>query len=743
MIIDHPKIIFAAALLLASGARAQVAQRFQDARLPEDERISDLLSHLTLEQKIDLFGKGLNLPALGIHGSGSVPSPVGTNGQFEGLHGVTVAGPGKWGAKSPGTVEHGGSNLIATTQFPQAAGLGETWDPALLERVGTVEGYEARYVFQTFDRGGLILRAPNADLVRDPRWGRSEESYGEDPFLVGTLATAYTRGLQGHDPTHWLTASMLKHFMANSNEDNRRGSSSNFDQRLLHEYYAAPFRMAIEQGHADSIMAAYNAVNGTPMTASPLLHSLLSERWGFNGLIDSDRGAVTYMVENHHAFPDLEHAVAAAVHAGINQFLNPYDDAMRKGLADHLITEQDLDANLRGLLRVMLRLGFLDAQPNPYTAIRAGSVSVPWDRQETKDLVLQATRESIVLLKNAAAQGGKPLLPLDPASVKTVAVFGPLADVVKEDFYGGTPPFAVTPLAGMRERAHGRFDIRTSADPIQALQLARTSDVAVLVLGSDPTCSAPFGKCPDPTMGKEAVDRKQISLNAAQQKLIEDTFAANPRTVLVLVTGYPYAIQWEQEHVPSIVTLTHSSEEQGTALAEVLFGDYNPAGRLTVTWPTSLEQLPPMIDYNLRDGRTYMYIHQKPLYAFGHGLSYTTFRYSDMRLSDSSRTSGGAVTASVKISNSGTRAGDEVVQMYVRHQKSAVSWPQRELKGFTRIHLAAGESRRVELPLAASALAYWNENTQAWTVEPDHVIVEFGSASDDIQASRDLEISAR
>jgi beta-glucosidase len=310
---------------------AQTAYPFQDRHLPEDERISNLLQELSLEEKIDFFGQSLNLKRLGIHGSGAVSSPVGTNGQMEGLHGLTVAGPGKWGAKAPGTPEQGGITPIATTQFPQAAGLGETWDPGLLEKVAAVEAEEARYVFQSFDRVGLILRAPNADLVRDPRWGRSEESYGEDPFLVGTLAVAYVRGLQGPDPKLWMSSSMLKHFMANSNEDNRRGSSSNFDERLMEEYYAAPFRMAIEEGHADSIMASYNAVNGTPMTASPLLKSLLMERWGFNGLIDTDRGAVTNMVADHHAFPDLTHAVAAAVHAGINQFLNQYDDAMHSG----------------------------------------------------------------------------------------------------------------------------------------------------------------------------------------------------------------------------------------------------------------------------------------------------------------------------------------------------------------------------------------------------------------------------
>ena len=535
---------------------------------------------------------------------------------------------------------------------------------------------------------------------------------------------------------------MLKHFMANSNEDNRRGSSSNFDERLLQEYYAAPFRMAIENGHADSIMASYNAVNGTPMTASPLLKSLLVQQWGFDGVIDSDRGAVTYMVENHHAFPDLTHAVAGAVHAGVNQFLNEYNDAMHSALEQHLISEQDLDANLRGLFRVMLRLGMLNGpQPNAYTAIHKDSVPVPWDRAGAKALVLQATRESIVLLKNDAPAKGAPLLPLDAHSVHSIAVLGPLADVVKEDFYGGTPPFTVTPLAGIRARAGAQVDVRYSADPAKAEELAHNSDVAVLVLGSDPTCGAPFGKCPDPTEGKEAVDRREIALNAEQETLIERAYAANPRTILVLVTGYPYAIDWAQEHLPGIVTISHSSEQQGAALAEVLFGDYDPGGRLTVTWPTGLDQLPPMMDYDLRHGRTYLYSTKKPLYAFGHGLSYTTFRYSGMRVSSDRLAANGAISITATVTNTGSRDGDTVVQLYVRHLDSVVARPLRELKGFQRVLLKPGEHRDVVFPLAAKDVAYWDAAQHAWKVEPDRLSLGIGSASDSIAVTRQIRVA--
>lgn len=230
-------------------AFAQQQYPFQNPNLPVEDRISNVLSVMTLQEKIDFMGTSLNIKRLGIHAQGDVPTIPGSGGQFEGLHGLAIGGPGNWGRRSPGTPgEHGGISTITTTQFPQPVGLGETWDPALIQQAAAQEGREARFIFQSYDRGGLILRAPNADLARDPRWGRSEESYGEDPFLTGTMATAFVKGLHGDDRRYWLTISLVKHFVANSNEDNRTGSSSNFDAALMHDYYAAPFRMAIEQG---------------------------------------------------------------------------------------------------------------------------------------------------------------------------------------------------------------------------------------------------------------------------------------------------------------------------------------------------------------------------------------------------------------------------------------------------------------------------------------------------------------
>lgn len=723
-------------------AWSQQQYPFRNPALPTEERITNVLSLMTLQEKIDLLGTSLNVERLGIHAQGSVATIPGSGGQFEGLHGVAVGGPANWGRRSPGgTGEHGGESTIATTQFPQPAGLGETWDPALVQQAGAEEGKEVRFVFQSYDRGGLLVRAPNADLARDPRWGRSEESYGEDPFLTGTMATAYVRGLQGSDPKYWLSISLVKHFLANSNEDNRSASSSNFDDRLLHEYYAAPFRMTVEDGKANAIMASYNAVNGTPMTASPLLKTLLVKQWGFNGLIDTDRGALTYMVNRHKFFPDMEHSVAGAIHAGINQFLNPYVEPLRAAMTDKLVTEADLDENLRGVFRVLIRAGLLDPPAQvKYASIKASNQPAPWDAPEVKDLVLRTTRESIVLLKNDAIDSKGPLLPLKASDLKSIAVIGPRANEVDADFYGGTPPFTITPVAGIQSEAGSGVSVRVSAKADEAVALAKASDVAIVVVGNDPVCGENFGKCSDRTEGKEAIDRKEITLNPEQETLIQNVFAANPRTIVVLVSGFPYAINWAQEHVPAIVHMAHSSEEEGRALADVLFGKYNPAGRLVVTWPSSLAQLPPMMDYNLRDGRTYMYAKEKPLYPFGFGLSYTKFRYSNLRLGSSTLKPTGEVTATVDVENTGDRAGDEVVQLYVTHQRSSVPRPQEELKGFQRITLRPRERRTVEFHVRAKDLAYWDEKLPGWRVESDGVEVLVGRSSSDIRLRKVLAV---
>ena len=718
---------------------------FQNPNLALEDRITNILSLMTLDEKIAALSTHPDVPRLGIKGSG----------HLEGLHGLALGGPGGWGGRQP----------IPTTQFPQAVGLGETWDPELLKEIAGIEGYEARYVFQSpqyqitqgneaRSRGGLVIRAPNADLARDPRWGRSEESYGEDPYLTGTLAAAFVHGLQGDDPKYWLTAALLKHFLANSNEDGRGGSSSNFDARLLREYYSVPFRMGIVSGGARAYMTAYNAYNGVPMTVQPILRDITEKDWGFDGIICTDAGALTNMVTLHKYYPDLDHAAAGALHAGINQFLDKYQGGVEDALKEHLVTEADIDGNLRGVFRDMIRLGLLDSATTvPYANIRGSEE--PWKVEAHKRAARRAAQESIVLLKNSAN-----LLPLNTKNIKSIAVIGPYADQVLLDWYSGTPPYTVSPLEGIKNGAGSGIRVGYAPDNTDgaAVDLAHKSDVAIVVVGNHPTCNAGWNQCPLPSDGKEAIDRKSITLE--QEDLVKQVYGANPKTVVVLLSSFPYAIQWTQDHVPAIVHMAHNSQEEGNALADVLFGLYNPAGRLVTTWPASLDQLPPMMDYNLRNGRTYLYLKSKPLYPFGYGLSYSSFEYSHLRTSFPELSKAGKVrapavksdalksagtsddmTISVDVKNTGSLQGDEVVQLYVQHLDSKVERPREELKAFKRITLLPHETKTVRLPLSVEALSYWNERENRFVVERESVKLMVGASSNDIRLSETINVA--
>jgi beta-glucosidase len=727
------------------GLAAQTAV-YADSSAPVEARITDLLSRMTVEEKVDAFSTNPAVPRLGVVGTGHV----------EGLHGLALGGPGHWEGRAGRDYE----TVIPTTTFPQSRGLGQTWDPALLSKAAGQEAYETRYAFGKYHRGGLVVRAPNADLSRDPRWGRSEESYGEDPFLVGTLATAYTRGLQG-DGTYWTTASLLKHFLANSNENLRTSSSSDFDERQFQEYYSVPFRMAIEDGHANAFMTSYNSWNGTPMIENPVLRSVVMKVWGEDGIICTDGGALAALVKDHKAYKTLPEAVAATVHAGINQYLDTYKPAMEEALKQGLITEAELDRNLRGVFRVMIKLGMLDsAEKVPQARIGAddgaGKILAkdPWWSPEAKELARKVTDESIVLLKNesyadgestSSGKGGnrlpaRALLPLDAKELKSIAVIGPYANAVLLDWYSGTPPFTVTPLEGIRTRVGEGVKVTYAAgDDLAAVTaLAKSVDAVVVVIGNNPTCGAGWNVCPTPSDGKEAIDRKSMVL--AQEEIAKAALAANPKTVVVLQASFPFTTNWTEEHVPAILEVTHNSEEQGDGLADVLFGDYDPAGRLTQTWVRDEGDLPAMMDYNIRDGRTYMYAKQKPLYAFGYGLSYTSFAYSRLRVSTTTLGPDATAMVSVEVKNTGSRAGDEVVQMYVSHEGSSVARPVEELKGFTRVSLRPGEVKTVTLPLAAKGLAYWDETTKGFVVEKDRVVVKVGGSSDDLPVQATVQV---
>jgi beta-glucosidase len=697
---------------------AQLQYPFQDSNMPVEKRIDNILSLMTLSEKVKCLSTNPTVERLGIKGTG----------HSEGLHGLALGVPGDWGHKTP----------VPTTTFPQSIGMAETWDPNLIHTAAALEGYDARYIAQSEKykhQAGLVIRAPNADLGRDPRWGRTEECYGEDPYFNGTMVVSYIKGLQGDNPKYWQAAALMKHFLANSNERGRDSSSSNFDERLFREYYSVPFRMGIQQGGSRAYMASYNAVNGIPQTVSPMLKNITVNEWGQNGIICTDGGAYTMLVTAHKYFKTPEEAAAACIKAGINQFLDKYEAGVNTALEKKMLVEADLDKVLRGVFRVMIKLGQLDpAEMVPYSQIKDGLE--PWLSQKNRDFVKQITQKSVVLLKNSKA-----LLPLDQSKVRTIAIVGPRSGKVYEDWYSGSPAYSISPLEGLKQKVGGKINVLHTENDNLAVSLAREADVAIVCIGNHPTGNAGWAKVSSTSEGKEAVDRQEINLDTAQEALIKKVFLANPNTIVVLISSFPYAINWAQENIPAILHVTHNSPELGTALADVLFGDVNPGGRLVQTWPKSLDQLPPMMDYNIRDGRTYMYEKAAPLYPFGYGLSYTTFKYSNLQLSEAKMNSKGQIMVHVDITNTGMRAGDEVVQLYVKHVGSKVQRAQKELKGFKRITLAPNETQTVSIPLIAEQLAYWNTRSKKFVVERDQVQVLVGSSSADIRAQGSVAVN--
>ena len=703
-------IIFIAAQLQARG---QSPYPFQNRDLPVEKRIDNLLSLLTIDEKVTCLSTNPTIPRLGLKGTG----------HSEGLHGLALGVPGGWGRKTP----------VATTIFPQSIGMAETWDTALIRQAAAIEGYEARYTNQTLGKGGLVIRAPNADLGRDPRWGRTEECYGEDAFFNGTLVQAYVHGLQGDDPRYWQAASLMKHFLANSNENGRDSSSSDFDERLWREYYSVPFRMGVEAG-SRAYMASYNKVNGIPQAVNPLLRKITVDEWGQNGIICTDGGAYRMLLTAHHYFKTPEEAAAACVKAGINQFLDNYRAGVKGALEQHLLTEKDIDTALRGVFRVMIKLGLLDDSTLvPYASIRGGGP--PFMNPEHKQFVRLLTQKSIVLLKNTGH-----FLPLDRQKLHSIAVLGSRSDQVFSDWYSGSSGYAVSPLQGIINKMGPDFTVNHTTNNDLAVSLARSSDIAIVCVGNHPTGGENKGwkQVSVPSEGREAVDREQIDLDSAQENLVERVMAVNPHTIVVLISSFPYSINWINEHVPAIVHLTHNSQELGNALADVLFGDVDPAGRLVETWPKSLDQLPPMMDYDIRHGRTYMYFKGEPLYPFGYGLSYTTFKYDNLRLS--SPVLKDVMKITVDITNTGDRVGDEVVQLYVSHEDSKVIRPIKELRGFSRITLRPHETKTVAFQITPKDLAYWNTVHHRFETEKDRIRVAVGSSSADQRATASFKV---
>lgn len=714
---------FALCILALSTLHAQQKYPFQNPGTPIEKRVANLISLLSLDEKVGLLNdqpvSRLNITVPGI---------------AESIHQIKIYPSPSYKGKE-----------IKTTSFSQVAGMGETWDPALIKQAGHVMGYEARYITQNknYKRNTLVLWGPTSDLARDPRWGRTDESFGEDPYLTGTMAVSLIKGIQGDDARYWLAASLMKHVFANSNETIRTRSSSDFDDRLMREYYSVPFRMGFTQGGARSFMASYNAWNGVPMTVNPLLKTLMQKEWGADYILSSDAGAIEGVVSGHKYLKTIPASFAASIKQGMNQFLTfniSPADSIKKSIQQGLLTGSEVDAALSGKLRNMIRLGLLDqTQQNLYAGIGSGDEPEPWNTEKHITIARTIALESVVLLKNTNG-----FLPLARDAKRSIVVIGPWADKISSDFYGAPTPYAVTILEGIKAVASPGTSISYIANNEYnaAVKAATAADIAIVVIGNDPMCgTVNMGEafnhdgstkpCPECGDGREGRDRQSIDIPS--EDLVKEVMNVNSHTVVVLVSSFPYAINWTQEHVPAIVHITHTGQEQGTAIAAVLFGDYNPAGRLVQTWPKSLDQLPPMMDYNIRHGRTYLYSKELPLYPFGYGLSYTSFRYSDLKLSKAALDKTASLKVSAVIKNSGAREGDEVVQLYVQYPQSKIMRPIKELKGFRRLHLKAGETTTVNFELKAADLSFWNEDTHAWEVESGVVNVLLGSSSADIR----------
>lgn len=694
---------------------------FQNPDLSDEKRLENLISLMTPEEKINCLSTHLSIPRLGIKGTKIV----------EGLHGLALSGPANWAVKGKGEAP--------TTTFPQAYGLAQTWDPELMVQIASLEAEECRFLTQNnnYASAGLIVLAPNADLGRDIRWGRTEECYGEDPYLTSRLTVSFVKGLQGSDPKYWKTASLMKHFLANSNENVRTINSSDFDDRLFREYYSYGFYKGITEGGSKAFMTAYNKYNGIPCVVNPVLKNIAVKEWGQNGIIATDGGAFHLLVSTQKYYPDLTTAAAACIKAGITMFLDDYKKYINDAIDKKLITEQDINESILGNLRVMLKLGLLDqSTKNPYAGIGISDTIAPWTKPESRMLVYKATTESVVLLKNE-----NNILPVQKNKVKTIAVIGPVANCVISDWYSGTPPYSVSVLQGIKNSVGNQTEVLYAASnkADSAIIAAKKADIAIVCIGNHPLSNnVAWGKSYVASEGREDVDRQAISIE--QEDLVKLVLAANPKTVLVMVSSFPYAINWSRDHVPAILHITQSSQELGNGLADIIFGKVSPAGRLVQTWTASIDELLPMLDYNIRHGRTYMYSRYTPLYPFGYGLTYTDFNYKNLNVDKETLKNEETVKISFDLQNIGNYDSDEVVQLYVSFPGSKMERPIKELRGFKRVFVEKGQTIKVTIPLNAAELKYWDINKNSFELEKGTVNFFIGSSSEDSKLKGTINI---
>jgi beta-glucosidase len=646
--------------------------------------------------------------------------------------------------------EEGVHGLMATgsTSFPQAIALASTWDELLLEEVYTVVAREARV------RGSNYVYAPVLDLARDPRWGRVEETFGEDPYLASRLGVAAVRGLQGRGPVideeHVIACA--KHYAVHGQpEGGLNAAPASISERVIREEFLPPFQAAVVEAGVQAVMASYNEVDGIPVhTNHWLLQTVLREEWGFEGFVTSDGFGVPQLVLLHRTAADVDEAARRAIEAGVDCEVPAgicYPGLLKQAEAGK-VSMQAIDRAVGNVLRAKMRLGLLDDRS--YPALDPDRAERVTNCPAHRDLALRAAREAIVLLKNE-----RDLLPLDAAAIGSVAVIGPNAADLHLGGYAEDPGHGASVLEGIRQRLGGvarvayaegcritegvqgyaawHRDEVSLSDPVddtpriaEAVELARRSDVAVLVLGGNE------GSCREGWWFDHLGDRDDLNLLGRQEELVESVLATGTPTVAVLINGRPLTINYVDESVPAILECWYLGQATGTAVADVLFGDVNPSGRLPVTFPRSVGQLPVYYYHRPSAKRGYAFVEDEPLYPFGFGLSYTTFSYTGLSLSPVRIGVGQATRVKIEVSNTGQRAGAEIVQLYVRDQVASVTRPVKALRGFRRIHLEPGETRTVEFELTGDELALVDADMQ-WRVEPGLFDVMVGSSSERLE----------
>jgi len=707
----------------------QAAPIFQDPSQPTDQRIDDLIQRMSLREKLgQMLNTAAAIPRLG------VPAYDYWN---ECLHGVARAG--------------------LATSFPQAIGMAAMWDPALLHDIADAIATEARAKHHdALRRGaapgyfGLTFWTPNINLFRDPRWGRGQETYGEDPFLTGRLAVAFITGLQGDDPHYAKALACAKHFAVHSGpEPTRHIFNALPSEQDFYDSYLPHFEAAVREAHVGAVMSAYNRVYGESATSSPLLLTeLLRKQWGFQGHVVSDCDAVSDIWATHRIVPTPEEAAARAIKAGCDLNCGNQYYALGRALKKHLLTIQDVDQALHHILSARFRLGMFDPDALvPYAQIPMSEVDSPAHAA----LALKSAEESIVLLKNSG------ILPLERSRLKRLAVIGANADVVPMLLgnYNGTPSHPVTILQGIKEAAGSGIEVVTaagcplalkkgdspavhSAEFAAALELARSADAIIYVGGISPQLEGE--EMPVDYDGFSGGDRTRIELPAVQTALLQALQTTGRPVVFVNCSGSAIAMPWEAGNLPAILQTWYPGQAGGTAVARVLFGDCNPSGRLPITMYRSTADLPAFTDYSMSN-RTYRFFAGQPLFPFGHGLSYTQFRYGPVTLTQDCLAAEGVVTAKLELTNMGGRDGDEVIQIYC-HRVGAENpqLPGQRLCCFQRVRLAKGQSTPVTLSFPVSALRRWNVRTKAYVVDAGAYELRLGASSADIRQTATIRV---